>query len=798
MTVVTGNRRLARDLRIQYNGEQAAAGLRAWPAPQIMPWGAWLEWTLEESYPKETFLSAPQEAAIWQSILRGSPLLDVPATARACSDAWALIREWRLPLDHPSWRHTEDTAAFLGWASQFQSALARKGWIEPAAMPDSVQFSMPQQIELRGFDELTPQQEAVIERLIAAGGKADWIMPSGMPGHAVRASMPDTRAEIEAAAVWTRQLLESGSAKRIGVVAPDLNAFTRPRIENIFRAILGSEDAFNISLGWPLSQSPLIHAALLILKAAHQPLLIAEAAQLLRSTFISGAWTDPFARAKAAVILREGGLDVSLTTLAQSCDVFRNWPKPGGNRPPSVWAKFFSSLLKQAGWPGDRGLDSSEYQAFKSWNGVLSQFAALDSATGAVSGQTALSYLRRMASETDFQPETQPAPVQILGVLEAAGGTFDALWGMGLHDGVWPAPARPNPFVPMALHRELNLPHSSAMREHAYAEQSTQRLLQSANEIVFSYPRMDGDRELGPSPLILPFPEEELKIPKPFTFRRAIFESANFEEFVDEQGPPIPEHEPQSGGSRLLKLQAACPFRAFAEIRLRAGDLEEPVSGLDPRTRGEILHRALQYLPDMSVEAAVDLALQDDGMRQPESPGFWRVERARLESLLNEWLAFDSPRTITAREATMQVELGGLKLDIRIDRIDKTADGRTVLLDYKTTAPAASQCHPPRPDEPQLPLYAIALPIAPDAIAFAQVKRGDMKFSGFAREQDILHKIQPSKTVEWTGQIEAWRTALEDLAVEFRTGLAAPDPKREDTCDNCHLPALCRIRESKA
>jgi ATP-dependent helicase/nuclease subunit B len=799
MTVVTANRRLARDLRDQHNDEQIAASLQAWPAPQIMSWSAWLNGTLEESYPEETLLSTPQELAIWQGILSGTPLLDVPATARACSEAWALIREWRLPLDHPSWQYAEDTAVFLKWATQFQSTLRRRRWIEPAAMPDMVQFSSPQRIELRGFDELTPQQEEVIARLIAAGGEANRVTArSASPGRAIRSSMADAHAEIEAAAVWARRWIEERGLQRIGIVVPDLDTSTRPRIEHMFRAIFGSESAFNISLGWPLIQSPIVHASLLILKASQQNLQIAEADQLLRSPFIRGAWDDPFTRAKDALALREGELEVQAHALAQTCEVFKNWPTPGANRTPSQWTEFFKALLKKSGWPGDRGLDSSEYQAMKSWNAVLSEFAALDAATGSISGQEAHSYLRRMAAEREFQPETQPAPVQILGVLEAAGSTFDAMWVMGMHDGVWPAPARPNPFIPIALHRELNLPHSSAKRELEFASQAMRRLLESAGEIVFSYPRMDGDRELGPSPLILSFPEEQLPFDAPRTFRHVIHESAKFEEFIDEHAPPVPENQWQRGGSRLLKLQAACPFRAFAEIRLRAGDLEEPVSGLDPLTRGTILHNALKYLPDMPAEEAVDRALEEDGMRHPESPGFWRVERTRLESLLKEWQDFDTPRTIVATELTRPVELGGLKLDIRIDRIDRTADGKTVLLDYKTTAPSASSCHPPRPDEPQLPLYAITMPEAPDAIAFAQVKRGDMKFCGFVREDGILGKLHPSKTTDWTTQIADWREALEALALEFRAGRAAVDPKNDATCDGCPIIALCRIQETRA
>ncbi len=798
-TLLTGNRRLARDLRLQYNLDQAAAGLRAWPAPRILPWNAWLTQTLEASYPRETFLSDSQEAAIWQSILSGATLLDVPATARACAEAWAMIRAWRLPLDHPSWQRTEDSSAFLQWAARFQSVLARNRWIESAALADKVQFVEPQQIEMRGFDELTPQQESVIARLEAAGGEAVRVSARRTEGHAVRCSQADSREEIVAAAVWARQLLETNAAERIGIVVPDLNTSTRPRIENLFRAVLGTEDAFNISLGWPLTNTPLVHAALLILRATQNDLPYNEAAQLVRSPFIQGAWDDPFSRARTADDLRKQGFEIPLEVLAQSCAAFGGVQRPTGNRPPSQWAKQFATLLKQVGWPGNRGLNSTEYQSMNSWRAVLSQFAALDAATGSITGSAALSFLSRLAAETDFQPETKPAPIQVLGVLEAAGSAFDAMWVMGMHDGVWPTPARPNPFIPFAIHREYNLPHSTAQREYEFASQATQRLLQSAAELVFSYPRMDGDQELGPSPLITPFLEQPFQYAKPETLRGAIFDARRLEEFVDKQAPPVDAAEVQRGGSRLLKLQAACPFRAYAEIRLQASEEEEPAPGLDPMERGVILHKALQYMPDMTVEEAVNRALTEDGMKQPDSPGFWRVERARLEDLLHEWLQFDKqPRKVFAREYEQTIEVGGLKLKTRIDRIDKTADGKTVLLDYKTTAKSPSACQPPRPDEPQLPLYAITLPEAPDAVAFAQVKKGEMKFSGFANEPGVLGNIKPGKEKEWKAQISDWRTELEWLATNFREGHAEVDPKNDNTCDECPIMPMCRIREVNA
>ena len=56
-------------------------------------------------------------------------------------------------------------------------------------------------------------------------------------------------------------------------------------------------------------------------------------------------------------------------------------------------------------------------------------------------------WLRRQAAEYRFQVEDEGAPVQVMGMLEAAGLRFDHLWIMGLDDEALPAPANPNPFL---------------------------------------------------------------------------------------------------------------------------------------------------------------------------------------------------------------------------------------------------------------------------------------------------------------------------------------------------------------
>ncbi len=49
-------------------------------------------------------------------------------------------------------------------------------------------------------------------------------------------------------------------------------------------------------------------------------------------------------------------------------------------------------------------------------------------------------------------------------------------------------------------------------------------------------------------------------------------------------------------GVATLRAQSRCAFRGFAETRLDAEPLEQPVPGFNERERGELVHHALQHV----------------------------------------------------------------------------------------------------------------------------------------------------------------------------------------------------------
>ena len=145
-------------------------------------------------------------------------------------------------------------------------------------------------------------------------------------------------------------------------------------------------------------------------------------------------------------------------------------------------------------WPGERELNSEEYQTFEKWKEIIAGLAQLDVVSAPVRLASAVGMLRGLAVEELFQPETPDVPIQVVGVLESAQLEFDHLFVLGLSDETWPRPARPNPLLPLDLQRSRGVPRASADWELAFARRAQADWLRAAPHVVFSYHYMDGDQ----------------------------------------------------------------------------------------------------------------------------------------------------------------------------------------------------------------------------------------------------------------------------------------------------------------
>lgn len=861
--ILTSNKRLARHLRSTFDTAMQASGKTVWPTPQIVSFDGWLSRSLAELGDSWRLLDGFPALRLWEQVIEedaaGSDLelLQLSATARKAQEASQLLQEYGCSFHGHS--ITEDQKAFLRWQKSYQEICAEHHWLSRAELPGLIYAAMqegrlatPSQVLLAGFDQWSPAMrglQAVIEQ---KGGDLSDVQPLPLATAEIkRYACSDPRQEIESAARWVRNLLEQG-ADSIGVVVPDLQA-RRTRIERVFRdqidpaatlSLTDDESAFSLSLGTRLADTGPIHAGLEILSAGYR-LTIDQISFLLRTPYLGGSQLEADKRATLEVWLRSfrqqslglkrllelAGEENRTPIAAEHFQVMVDGLKDTSRRKPGEWAGNFDSLLQSVGWPGDRSLSSAEYQMVKAWQDkLLPALASLDSVAPPMDRRQAIGLLRRLAGEIEFQLEAPTGPVQVVGLLESAGLAFDHLWVMGMGEDVLPSPPRPNPFLPINLQVQHQMPHADAERELDFACKVVERLKAASSDVVFSYSLHEGDCELRPSPLITDLEMCDPVVSESYDPHSSMHaEAPSLQEITDHCGPPLTA-ERGEGGTGILKDQALCPFRAFVHYRLRGKELDQAQPGLDAMMRGNLLHRSLenfwndvrdqQQLLALSeaerqqrIAQHVGQGVEDIFHGQAKPPqALLELEQDRLRGLVEEWLTSVEegrvPFSVMELEQEHFEQIGPLRIRTIIDRIDRLQDGSRVILDYKTGIVKSDGLIGERLLEPQLPIYAVGDTDAEaDGVAFAQVRRGECKMIGVTREEGLLSKVQgaaESKALQelglddWPQLLAYWREQLEALADEFVSGEASVKPVSfEKACQFCDLSGLCRIAEAE-
>ena len=832
VTVVTPNKRLSQALMAEFDEFQIKKNLTVWEAPDILPFGAFVERLWEDALYSDLgeklplLLTPAQEQHLWEQILKDATFLLKEGAARQCREAWRLVHQWRVRIG----TGTEDALAFSRWAAEYEKKTA--GEVDAARLPDLMaqhlgSLETPKLLVAYAFDVVPPQTREFFQRFQSVP-----CAPESVAASCARSSFPSASQEIEAAAKWARARLEEGK-KRIGVVVPDLSR-QRSHVSRTFSRVMqpgynlpaqaGTPFPFNLSLGRALSSYPLVDFALGLLELAFHPVEFAKASHLIRAPFLGGADTELGRRASLDVKLRrDAEATISLPKLiagAEPTPLLRKQleqmfeitkTKPSS---PAEWARHFSAVLEAAGFPGERALDSEEFQTRAKWHEMLGELSKLERMVQSFSFSQAFSFLQRLCETTLFQPESSDAPIQVLGVLESAGLRFDCLWVSGLTDEAWPLNASPNPFLPIAAQKKAGIPQASAEASAALDKSLTEEWKRAAAEVVFTWPAKDKDKDLAPSPLItdvaLVVPAQagiQFDFPR---YRDLIFSARKLESFEDRKAPPVSPGKVR-GGTRVLADQAACPFRAFAKWRLSAEAMEEPQSGLDPRDRGKLLHALMREIwtrlrSSNALKTDTAAAISQSAAAAVKEMGlegrFAELECERLAKLAREWLDIErrrAPFSVLHLEQERSVSVAGLEFKSRIDRMDELVEGEMrgghVLIDYKSSRMLSpKQWDGPRPDDPQLPLYAVAAPEDLAAVVFARMRPGEMRFMGYSKAERALPRVEVYR--DWQKLLDTWKRDADALGKSFATGEAPVDPKDGlKTCRMCELQTLCRVYE---
>jgi ATP-dependent helicase/DNAse subunit B len=279
-----------------------------------------------------------------------------------------------------------------------------------------------------------------------------------------------------------------------------------------------------------------------------------------------------------------------------------------------------------------------------------------------------------------------------------------------------------------------------------------------------------------------------------------------------------PGYQPRAntrGGTSIIKAQSLCPFRAFAEFRLRATSLEEGCLGLDSRERGGNLHQALEFVwqklrtrdrlratRQSELEELVESAAEEAVTRSQTSlfsEIVASVEIERLRTVILDWMAVERERqqnfTVETVEQERYFDLAGLRLRLRLDRLDRLCGGELLLIDYKSGELTARKLEGDRPEEPQLFVYASSLEEDVAGLFFGQLKAREARLKGISRTRQIAGNGNQVRK-DWDVFLLEGKRKVYRLAEQFRDGYAAVDPLK-GACDYCAQKAFCRVYEAR-
>lgn len=842
------NQRLARYWQAHYDAWQQKQGYRAWLTPSIHALEHWVQQQYRIHAFSHAVLNSQQEKMLWQQIIDqniGENLLDSRSMATRAQDAYALLHTYRLTLsDVPNESH--EVQCFKEWATQFETRLNNMQLIVSPQVKQTLSTAIEQghyplakQIIWAGFDDFNPINQHLFDSM-QQHSDIHLQQPDETISHTEVWQCHDEDSELRRVCARIRQLYPH--KQNIAVLVPDMQR-RKQQIARLFHTELSPQSvllkndgdaAFNLSLGSPLIRQPMIRFIFLLLRCCHiQHIQFEHMSALLLSPYLFPE--ERISRANLETLLRKENMEsfqlrdllawkrfsqYAPTTHAtfHRCQTWH----PPRQQLPSEWVDYLNQVLDF--FQIQRTIQlSSEKAQWRNWLQMGDEVSALDDVLGSLPFLDFLRVMQQYCAEQAFRPDPSQSSIQVMGMLEASGMSFDHVFILGMHETAWPTQASPHPLLPLNLQREHQMPHADAQREFDYANQVWHNIMMSSEQIEISYPLISDGQDTRPSCLLQDMQTHVHQGNTTAQWQQQLFSTPAKMDTVQPNNLVPQSYEKIEGGSSLLHAQARCAFKAFAQFRLKVHPLAaKPHAGFNPLQRGNLLHEVLnqfwsetehwdnlQYLSKQNklkqtLQHCIDKTLNNQPLKT--HPLHQEFEKNRLLHVLEQWLELEltrSPFIVLSREKSYDIHLPlpidcqttHMSLRVKIDRIDKDAKDNIILIDYKTGRVDIQGILKEPLLEPQLPLYLQVQDLQhANAVTFASIRADDKgaHFTGLSRDSDILPNVRPHEE-SWDKQLEQWKHHIQDLAADFFQGRTNAKPHHKTDCSYCQMQRLCRV-----
>lgn len=790
--------------------------------PQIFSYRSWLEHFWKKNNPQRTIrlLSLLELRYILKEITEKNSINNSEVIIDELIKCYSLCKTYFIDISTLPDFYANPSSLLIKWISEFKKFKTENNCIDTTDLFSSVYKSLESNIKIGnyyayGFKQRTPEQNKLFEIL-----KCQSLNSRSLENNIQALSFIDQETELESIAKWAKEVSLKNPNSQIGVVIPNLSQLqhlVKSTFDQEFDASLleTHHKPYNISLGMSLCQYPLIQHLLSIVKISSQIIKGNIELEMLMKTvtspYIKGALNE--SNSRALLVNRILGLGCEEATTQKVLKLMKDCPVliqiVNALRSLKIDKKIaledsldsINLLLLTWGFTSDRSLSSSEYQLFEKYQNESLILNRLSNFYKKVSLFDAIKILNTHLNSVIFQPKSGTANIHILGALEAEGLYFDHAWVSSMTSNFIPGKIKMPLFIPQKTSIEYKLPNSNFLLVTEAAKVTLKALNNLSPETTYSYAKLMQNREELPSPYI------DFKDYLEVSF---IKNSSRELIYIDDYKAPKIQELTIKKGVKTLQNQMSCAFRGFAG-RLDIDDFEAPHIGLSRLQQGNLIHKILETffneikssasllkLTELELDNLIEKHTESATQNLPKS-NFKLNEKIRLVKIIRQHIDLEKKRSdfeVIKTESTSEVNINGLKFSTRIDRMDRLANGDSLIIDYKTGKDVkVSQMTGDPIDQAQLPIYAVTNSV--DGVAFATINSNDCQFKAITKNKSELPltKQAINRMPEWDKQITEWTSILNSASKQFQNGIASVLPVK-NACDYCDYDLLCRVKKS--
>lgn len=266
-----------------------------------------------------------------------------------------------------------------------------------------------------------------------------------------------------------------------------------------------------------------------------------------------------------------------------------------------------------------------------------------------------------------------------------------------LNEASWPQMAQPDPWLAPAIRRHLGL--ATLDRNIGLSAHDLSTAL-GAREVLLTRAKRDRSGPTVASRFVLRIKallDAQLQIDKGYTELAALIDQPKDREPLSLRPNPSPSAQQRKVALSITDFDQlkSDPYSFYAKRILRLKVLEAVDADPSYAWRGTLVHDILEKwfvedkcAPDRLMERAEDLLTNN--MLDPMLRALWQPRIAQgLRWIAQETqrMLDDDGRSLLVAEQAGSIELLGIKIRGRADRIDRLADDSLVIIDYKTGIP---------------------------------------------------------------------------------------------------------------